>query len=218
VVVILTFAITALFRHHHHSTSSPPPRLEFVAHEKRDNSTQGCLGFQGNSDTYGLGIRIGLYFQWATSSIAYTFVREEAVTMRGVNNCFQLAMFAGLLYLTITLGEQLHAVEAYLMLVFCMGGVCTGTSNSDDDGDDHNNTTRNGVDRIVHRGYEFFDTSTLGAFIRLMLTMGFIAYGLWFVFHGMDHMQPPMVSGRIIALCMCFSLLKSIFLDGFVLC
>ncbi|RPB26915.1 hypothetical protein L211DRAFT_753567, partial [Terfezia boudieri ATCC MYA-4762] len=53
-------------------------------------------GFTGDADTYGLGIRIGLYFQWITSSIAYSFVPSEAITMRGVNNCFQAAMFAGL--------------------------------------------------------------------------------------------------------------------------
>ena len=47
-------------------------------------------GFVGDNNTYGLGIRLGIYLQWITSGIAYNFVPEEAVTstMRSVNYFF----------------------------------------------------------------------------------------------------------------------------------
>ncbi|KAF8428696.1 hypothetical protein EV426DRAFT_571309 [Tirmania nivea] len=160
-----------------------------------------CSGFEGDEDTYGLGIRIGLYFQWITSSIAYNFVPSEAIMMRGINNCFQAAMFAGLLFVTIDKGShgKLHAVEAYLMLIFCMGGVCSGNLVDDvqDDGleDGRGIGGEGGLGATVtaergwvKTGYAYLETSTLGGYVRLLLACGFIAYGLWFVFVGMDEM------------------------------
>ena len=161
-------------------------------HEKRTESDEQeiCHGFEGDQDTYGLGIRIGVYFQWITTSIAYSFIPSEAVTMRGVNNCFQAAMFAGLLFLTILKGPKLYAVEAYLMLVFCMGGVCSPTVPiNDTDADDASTRGGYGLD-IVYRGYAMISASTLGGYFRLLLSVAFLSYGLWFTFKGMDGMMP----------------------------
>jgi len=185
-------------------STGPPYTLNVVTHGHQKRDDRKCKGFNGDSDTYGLGIRIGLYFQWITSSIAYNFVPSEAVTMRGVNNCFQAAMFAGLLYVTITGGSNghLHAVEAYLMLIFCMGGVCSGNSV---DNHDHGGERESGDEKeiggeresggakeisatAVKTRYAYLETSTLGGYVRLLLACGFIAYGLWFVFVGMDGM------------------------------
>lgn len=146
--------------------------------EKRDD-TEAC-GFVGDDNTYGLGIRIGIYFQWITSSIAYNFVPEEAVTMRGVNNCFQAAMFAGLLFITITKGPELYAVEAFMMLIFCMGGVCSG-----------DNPEVGEAGKEKSKKYAYFDATTLGSLIRFSLGVGFCAYGVWFTFKGMDKMKHP---------------------------
>jgi hypothetical protein len=52
-------------------------------------------GFLGDSNTYGIGIRVGIYLQWITSGLAYNFVPEEAAEMRGVNFIFTLSNFAG---------------------------------------------------------------------------------------------------------------------------
>lgn len=165
---------------HIHSTSSI-----FIVHGHQKRDGGNCTGFKGDSDTYGLGIRIGLYFQWVTSSIAYNLVPSEAINMRGVNNCFQLAMFAGLLYVTIT-NEQLHAVEAYLILLFCMGGVCSGTVEVDDEiGEDRESR----VDGVARKSYAYLEASSLGGYVRVLLGCGFIGYGLWFVFLGMDNMH-----------------------------
>lgn len=144
--------------------------------EKR-NDTEEC-GFVGDDNTYGLGIRLGIYLQWITSSIAYNFVPDEAVTMRGVNNCFQAAMFAGLLFITITKGSELYAVEAFMMLIFCMGGVCSGDNPTE-------------VGEKKPKKFAYFDATTLGSLIRFSLGVGFCGYGVWFTFKGMDNMKHP---------------------------
>ncbi|RPB18844.1 hypothetical protein L211DRAFT_686771 [Terfezia boudieri ATCC MYA-4762] len=159
----------------------------FVVHGHQKRASGECTGFQGDQDTYGLGIRIGLYFQWVTSSIAYNLVPSEAINMRGVNNCFQLAMFAGLLYVTITNGwkQQLHPMEAYLLLLFCMGGVCSGTTEVDDELDDQ----RPMIGVAARKSYAYLEASSLGGYVRVLLGCGFIGYGLWFLFLGMDDMH-----------------------------
>jgi hypothetical protein len=58
-------------------------------------SDSATCGFVGDDNTYGLGIRIGLYLQWMTSAIAYSFIPEEAAEMRCVNLLFTLSNFAG---------------------------------------------------------------------------------------------------------------------------
>jgi len=44
-------------------------------------------GFEGDEAAYGIGIRLGLYLQWITTSLADNFVPDEAINMRSVNNC-----------------------------------------------------------------------------------------------------------------------------------
>lgn len=149
---------------------------------KRDVELEEC-GFRGDDNTYGLGIRLGVYFQWVTSSIAYNLVPEEAITMRGVNNCFQAAMFAGLLFITITKGSELYAVEAFIMLMFCMGGVCSGDAPGESDR----------LDRKAKR-FAYYGASKMGSLIRFTLGAGFCAYGVWFTFRGMDNMKHPSCS------------------------
>lgn len=46
-----------------------------------------ACGFEGDEGTYGRGIRLGLYLQWFTTSLADNFVPDEAIAMRGVNIC-----------------------------------------------------------------------------------------------------------------------------------
>lgn len=155
--------------------ASPTPRSNVG---KRDEPEE--CGFSGDDNTYGLGIRLGVYLQWVTSSIAYNFVPEEAVTMRGVNNCFQAAMFAGLLFITITKGPELYAVEAFIMLIFCMGGVCSG-----------HNPTEKVTGSFEPKKYAYYRTTTFGRLIRILLGLGFCVYGVWYTFKGMDEMKHP---------------------------
>ena len=72
-------------------------------------------GFQGNSDVFGLGIRIGYYSQIFAVWFSNYFYFREAKVLRAVNNLFLLALIvAGFVY--IFNAPSTYAVEAFLLL------------------------------------------------------------------------------------------------------
>ncbi|KAF8422727.1 hypothetical protein EV426DRAFT_702540 [Tirmania nivea] len=75
---------------------SPPPRQSTTT-----NETRIPCGFDGDSDTYGLGIRIGVYTQWASGVIANWYVTEIVHIMRVRATLFQMAMAIALAFITI---------------------------------------------------------------------------------------------------------------------
>ncbi|CAG8694257.1 11183_t:CDS:2, partial [Acaulospora colombiana] len=103
---------------------------------------EAVCGFVGDSNMYGKGIRIGMYLQWITSSLAYNFVPEEAVNMR-------------LIYITVN-NQELYAVECWIVLLMCMGGVAS------------------------ERGFASYKSSDIGRLIKLILGLAIIGYWAWF--------------------------------------
>ncbi|CAD6580726.1 MAG: hypothetical protein ASARMPREDX12_000256 [Alectoria sarmentosa] len=72
-------------------------------------------GFQGNSDIYGIGIRIGYYTQAVAVWFSNFFLFREAKVLRAVNKLFLLAlMIAGFIYFVHA--RETHVIEAFLML------------------------------------------------------------------------------------------------------
>ena len=72
-------------------------------------------GFVGNSDIYGLGIRLGYYSQVLAVWFSNYFFVSEAKSLRAVNNIFLLALIvAGFIYLANA--RQTFAIEAFLLL------------------------------------------------------------------------------------------------------
>ena len=72
-------------------------------------------GFQGNSDIYGIGIRIGYYTQAIAVWFSNFFHFREAKVLRAVNTLFLLAlMVAGLIYFANP--HETYVIEAFLML------------------------------------------------------------------------------------------------------
>jgi hypothetical protein len=150
------------------STSSPIP----------------TCGFRGDENTYGLGIRIGVYLQWISSTIAYNFLPQEAVNMRIFNTSFQIANFAGLLYITIMKGTgqpsgKLYAVECWIVLTFCLGGVASGRSR------DKPNSRSQAPNFAGHRA------SVIGSLVQLAIGAAMTFYAVWFFYVGMDRMEKP---------------------------
>jgi len=72
-------------------------------------------GFSGNSDIYGVGIRIGYYSQILAVWFSNYFLFREAKPLRAVNNIFLLALIvAGFIYFVNA--RHTFAVEAFLLL------------------------------------------------------------------------------------------------------
>lgn len=136
-------------------------------------STPSC-GFPGDADSYGLGVRLGAYIQWVTSVIAYNIYDSESASMRGVNTCFQAAVFIGLVIVTAQRTE-LYAVEAFILLLFCVGGFCCALPRP-----------YRGHSEL--QGLARFRPSSIGDLVRSILGAATCAYGVWFIFDGADRM------------------------------
>ncbi|KAI9892527.1 MAG: hypothetical protein M1814_001484 [Vezdaea aestivalis] len=148
---------------------------------KQDAKPKTC-GFVGDQDTYGLGIRLGLYFQWITTSLANNFVPEEALANRSVNSAFQLSTLVSLVYITATRnnsesGHTLHAVECLIVLVFGLGSSSSGRGKG--------NATKP-VDVEVTAFASEKQATSVGQLIRSILSAASAFYLVWFIFIGLD--------------------------------
>lgn len=76
-------------------------------------------GFDGDSDMYGLGIRIGFYIQWYGSIAAAWLDKGEAKGMRLANSLFISATFLALIIQTPM--NTLQPVEIYIILLLTYG-------------------------------------------------------------------------------------------------
>ena len=77
--------------------------------------------FDGNSDFYGLGIRIGFYLQWYSSILASWFAPSEIEGLRFSNSVFIAATFLALVIVTARDVSGLHVVEVYIVLLLTFG-------------------------------------------------------------------------------------------------
>ena len=92
------------------------PNYRRLSPRDKDHPTWGCH-FQGNSDLYGLGIRVGIYMQLFSSLLANaalpSHVRED---MQNTNAIIMVSVFAGMANATIR--RSLNAVEIFVMSTF----------------------------------------------------------------------------------------------------
>ena len=93
-----------------------------ITNENAQDAPRTSCGFDGDSDTYGLGIRVGVYTQWASGVIANWYVTEMAHTMRIRATLFQMAMTIALAFITIRKPRP-YAVDAMIMIVILLGSV-----------------------------------------------------------------------------------------------
>ncbi len=78
-------------------------------------------GFQGNSDAYGLGVRIGLYIQWASSVIANQTLPETRMILSQTYLLFQIASLIAILVMTVT-NPCVFSVEIFILYTMFFGG------------------------------------------------------------------------------------------------
>jgi len=74
----------------------------------------------GNSDMYGLGIRIGFYMQWYGTILASWIAPSEVPGLRFSNSLFIFATFLALLIQTIK--KTLRPIDTYITLLLTFGG------------------------------------------------------------------------------------------------
>jgi hypothetical protein len=75
--------------------------------------------FSGNSDMYGLGIRIGSYLQWLSLLVAACYVPSELPGLRTSNAFLTSATFIGLVVETAL--KDLDVTEIYITMLLVFG-------------------------------------------------------------------------------------------------
>lgn len=75
---------------------------------------QNLCSIEGNPDLYGLGIRLGIYFQLTSTSLTSRLLPEETLSAWDTNSIFLLAVFAAVSKSTVS--GAIQYAEAYIML------------------------------------------------------------------------------------------------------
>lgn len=91
----------------------------------RDFAMSTCEPLQGNSDFYGLGIRIGIYLQWGSSWLSMLLDPESAQGVLDANSIF---VFAVVIATIIAATNNAPAIEMYIMLQILLGFPITSLS------------------------------------------------------------------------------------------
>jgi hypothetical protein len=87
--------------------------FRFEVHQKRND---GC-GFSGNSDLYGLRIRLGVYFQWTSTFIIYGWYIEGWKDLA--------ESYLGFLAAITARAEPTYAAQVLLLSYIIFGGIYT---------------------------------------------------------------------------------------------
>lgn len=154
------------------STLLLPPRQEPI---------DPTCTFAGNSDIYGLGIRIGVYLQWVSGFLANNFHAEAVQDMLATNTIFLLALFTALAI--ITQKKSVQAIEVVIILQLCIGLLISVST-----------TWGLRVRARLTSGKEYgarLYLPLLGSTIRLCLASAIFSYNLWFWFRGLDVLRDP---------------------------
>ncbi|KAI0844952.1 hypothetical protein F5Y00DRAFT_255632 [Daldinia vernicosa] len=117
----------------------------------------------GDADTYGIGIRLGLYAQSLTTLLVTLFVQEEEAVNRTINLLLQLAIFAGTLLSTYA--GTIHAFEVIIVFWILVGALSS--------------LTGSGITGI----------RSFSGTCRLLFYAALSAYSCWFFFVGQDTMR-----------------------------
>ncbi|KAL9125609.1 MAG: hypothetical protein Q9217_005206 [Psora testacea] len=140
-------------------------------HHRRIIHPQPC-GFTGNSDIYGLGIRLGVYLQWVAALISKQYlVSSRAGIMRellDVNTIFSLAIFIATVVLSTDHGGSAHGVEILIMLHIYFGSTYIIS-----------------YEQLL-RGRHGQGLTFFGVLATICITTGMSAYAIYYWFHGLD--------------------------------
>lgn len=127
-------------------------------------------GFSGNSDLYGIGIRLGYYTQALSVWFANYFVFREARELRSVNLLFLVALFIALIWLSHQ-SQQTYAIEIFLLLRLLFATWYVSVL------DRSRFSKRHGRKRIMR------------IVIRECALLGMLSYTVWFAWIGLDRME-----------------------------
>jgi hypothetical protein len=148
--------------------SFSPPIAE--PHEKRDDA----CGFAGNSDLYGLGIRLGVYFQWISVFIVSGWYKEGREELTRAYLSFVFALMIAMIVVTFQ-AQPVYAAEILLLTYIIFGGTITVMSASV-------------MSRLVYsKGAKFISIWFVEFWTAMIIYFAASVYCSWFWFYGHCH-------------------------------
>lgn len=177
-ISLTSFATIYVFAQTRSSAPLPKERwIEKSTHVARASTSPGC-GITGNTDFYGLGIRVGIYLQWLTSLLANRYLHEEIRPNLETNTIFLLAVFIA----TAIASAQQTAKppESLVLLYLCFGFVFSILSI-------WGNRTRSTAGDIIRFSYA-------GSLFRLTLITSICIYATRFWFAGLTTLDDSQCS------------------------
>src|SRR6266700_2219576 len=87
---------------------------------------QPCPGFSGNSDFYGLGIRLGVYLQLVSAWISNSLNPRTAGDNHNANSIFVFAIVVAIIHAVNT--SAIRPIEAWIMIQTCFAFYFTTLS------------------------------------------------------------------------------------------
>lgn len=148
--------------------------------EIHDNQTLCNNGFQGNSDYYGIGIRIGLYLQWMASLLANNFLPHTQTELQKVYLVFSLAICFATVITTFS-GTCTFSIEIEILYWMYWGGyMCVFGSSPDVI-----------APELQVKWVQLDWTTAILFFKHWMMTY----HGVWFVWYGYDQSFARMPCG-----------------------
>jgi hypothetical protein len=168
IITITIFALICLSLSRIHSTSSPVRTSKPTAFIPKRSSDPLTCGFTGNSDIYGLGVRLGLYLQWLTALITrLSSPSPESIRdLLDTDAIFLLALFIATILLAIGSVGPVHRVEILILFHLFFGDVYVI------------------LWKDTYLDYERTPLSIWGLNCRNMLIVGMSAFSTWFWFKG----------------------------------
>lgn len=169
-------------------------------------SPELTCGFEGNSDIYGMGIRLGIYMQWLAALIAELASPADVEAAQAATTSYQLAMFSGLVLVTQNRSLGVRALEAFLILLFCFAGLWVGSVVPTARSFGVLSGMRRRLDHVMHSNHDNTTTTTspfggrpattdpgptktsAPQLFRLLLACIVSAYGTWTLFVGLDRL------------------------------
>lgn len=148
---------------HHHDP------LPLSLHAKRREVGLNQCGFPGNSDVYGLGVRVGIYLQWIAAIISCQFREESMRDVQTADFIFLIAI--GVATLVLSVDPSTHAVEIMILLCIFFGDIFTVFLQTPG--------TRM---RKKPRADSYFQVSIVGKFLRFNLICAMSVFAAFFCF------------------------------------
>jgi hypothetical protein len=152
----------------HVQSIAKPHTLPSSFLQAREATNNDALGFPANPDIYGLGIRLGIYFQWIGAVLSKWF-RGNPEALRDLldeNGIFLLAIFIASILLCTGGTDSPHAIKILILLHIFFGSTFIIM-----------------FDPNISDSFEVI-SSFWGILVKYMITVGMAALGVWFWFTG----------------------------------